>query len=64
MAHPCCICDSECYCNGDIDDGIVSLTPKKCNGCDSCQDDASHDFYEDEEEEEYDEDEALNDISG
>lgn len=40
MAHPCCICDSECYCNGSIDDVIVDLTPKNCRGCDSCEVDA------------------------
>jgi hypothetical protein len=33
MAHPCIYCDSECYCSGDIDDIIVSKTPKRCEGC-------------------------------
>ena len=33
MAHPCIICGSECYCNGDWDDCIVSKTPKRCEGC-------------------------------
>lgn len=33
MAHPCIYCGSECYCNGDIDDVIVSKTPKNCEGC-------------------------------
>lgn len=38
MAHPCFICGSECYCQGDIDDVIVSKTPKGCEGC-GCGDD-------------------------
>lgn len=33
MAHPCIICGSDCYCHGDIDDIIVSKTPKGCEGC-------------------------------
>lgn len=33
MAHPCIFCGSECYCHGDIDDVIVSKTPKNCDGC-------------------------------
>jgi hypothetical protein len=33
MAHPCFECGGECYCNGDIDDVIVSKTPKYCEGC-------------------------------
>lgn len=37
MAHPCFNCGSECYCNGSIDDAVVDLTPKNCEGCDSCQ---------------------------
>ena len=37
MAHECFSCGSECYCSGDIDDCIVSLTPSKCKGC-GCED--------------------------
>jgi hypothetical protein len=37
MAHPCCICGSECYCSGSLDDVIVDKTPKGCEGC-GCQD--------------------------
>jgi hypothetical protein len=33
MTHPCILCGSDCYCNGDIDDCIVSKTPKRCEGC-------------------------------
>lgn len=33
MAHPCILCGSECDCNSDIDDCIVSKTPKSCEGC-------------------------------
>lgn len=33
MAHPCCICDGECYCHGDIDDVITCKTPKNCDTC-------------------------------
>jgi hypothetical protein len=33
MAHPCFECGSECYCHGDIDDAVVSRTPKNCSGC-------------------------------
>jgi hypothetical protein len=33
MAHPCFDCGGECYCNGDIDDCIVSKTPGNCEGC-------------------------------
>lgn len=55
MAHPCCICGSECYCLGSIDDAIVDKTPKGCEGC-GCkefakdqgwEDDDDNDFYED-----------------
>jgi hypothetical protein len=54
MAHPCIYCGSECYCNGDIDDIIVSKTPKQCEGC-GCQDDIGIDdldegWFEDDEE--------------
>lgn len=42
MAHPCCICGSECYCHGDIDDVIVSNTPKNCESC-GCDDDSHND---------------------
>lgn len=52
MAHPCIACGSECYCSGDIDDCIVSLTPKKCEGC-GCEEDreaAREEDYEDEDE--------------
>lgn len=45
MAHPCCLCGSECYCSGDIDDVIVSHTPKGCISC-GCEDD-DHSEYED-----------------
>lgn len=37
MAHPCYDCGSECYCHGDIDDVVVSKTPKNCGGC-GCDD--------------------------
>jgi len=33
MAHPCCECGSECYCSGDIDDTLITRTPKHCTGC-------------------------------
>jgi hypothetical protein len=33
MAHPCILCGSECDCNGDLDDVIISKTPKSCEGC-------------------------------
>lgn len=55
MAHECCICGSECYCNGSLDDIICDHTPKFCEGCDNCQEDSScndfdeNDWYEDEE---------------
>lgn len=52
MAHPCCFCGSECYCNGDIDDAIVSKTPRKCESC-GCEDD-NHDDYD------YDDDDENN----
>lgn len=42
MAHPCINCGSECYCCGDIDDAIVSRTPRKCEGC-GCEDDRNDD---------------------
>lgn len=47
MAHPCCMCGSECYCHGDIDDVIVSKTPKNCEGC-GCEEfwDGDDDFDE------------------
>jgi hypothetical protein len=38
MAHPCIKCGSECYCSGDIDDAVVSRTPKKCTSCDCDED--------------------------
>ncbi len=37
MAHHCYICNSECYCNGSIDDVIVDKTPSNCEGC-GCED--------------------------
>jgi hypothetical protein len=47
MAHPCRECFNECYCNGDIDDAVVSKTPKNCTGC-GCEelfsDDDADDF--------------------
>lgn len=43
MGHPCCICGSECYCHGDIDDVVVSKTPYNCEGC-GC------DMYEDDDD--------------
>ncbi|WP_375445768.1 hypothetical protein [uncultured Fibrella sp.] len=45
MAHECFSCGGECYCNGDIDDCIVSLTPAKCEscGCEEGTDDYSDD---------------------
>lgn len=50
MAHPCIDCGSECYCNGDIDDAMVSKTPKRCEGC-GCEDnfDDEHDDEHDDE---------------
>ncbi len=33
MAHECCSCGGDCYCHGDIDDCIVSLTPTDCRTC-------------------------------
>lgn len=48
MAHPCCICGGECYCHGDIDDCIVSKTPRNCESC-GCSDD---DWHEDQDEDE------------
>jgi hypothetical protein len=49
MAHPCIHCGSECYCHGDIDDVIVSKTPKNCEGC-GCDDLEEWDDIDDEEE--------------
>jgi hypothetical protein len=52
MAHPCFSCGSECYCQGDIDDVIVSKTPKGCEGC-GCDDfdsDDNDDDYGDEDD--------------
>lgn len=49
MAHPCCVCGSECYCNGSIDDVVVDLTPKNCTGCEMCENDwHDSDEYDDE----------------
>lgn len=33
MAHMCCECGSECYCNGDIDDVVTTTTHINCRGC-------------------------------
>lgn len=49
MAHPCFSCGSECYCHGDIDDCIVSKTPKNCEGC-GCDERPEPDFEDDEDE--------------
>lgn len=46
MAHPCCICGSECYCSGDLDDVIVSKTPKSCEGC-GCEEFAEDQGWDD-----------------
>lgn len=50
MAHPCRECGGECYCHGDIDDAIVSRTPKNCDGC-GCDEDDFRDPWDDVEEE-------------
>lgn len=52
MAHPCAICGSECYCSGDIDDVIVSKTPKGCEtcGCESKDDEWDDDEWDDDED--------------
>jgi len=47
MAHPCFQCGSECYCHGDIDDVIVSKTPKNCEGC------GCGEFWDADQEEDY-----------
>ncbi|QIP16794.1 hypothetical protein G8759_31215 [Spirosoma aureum] len=48
MAHPCCICGEECYCHGDIDDCIVSLTPAGCISCGCTEDETySNDEWDD-----------------
>lgn len=52
MAHPCISCGSECYCNGDIDDCIISKTPSNCESC-GCEDDD----YSDDDDDNDDEDE-------
>jgi hypothetical protein len=65
MAHPCCSCGSECYCNGDIDDVIVSKTPSNCETC-GCyvfwegEGDFDDDFYDDDDsdDEGFEEDET------
>lgn len=57
MAHPCFNCGSECECHGDIDDGIVSKTPKGCNGCGCVEEEAEwRDSEYSSEEEEFDRD--------
>lgn len=33
FAKECFECGSECYCNGHIDDCIVSKTPPNCDSC-------------------------------
>jgi hypothetical protein len=50
MAHPCIICGSECYCHGDLDDVIVSNTPKGCTSC-GCEEE-SEDYWDDDDYEE------------
>lgn len=45
MAHPCINCGSECYCSGDIDDAMVSKTPKFCEGC-GCEEMFEDDDYD------------------
>ena len=47
MAHPCCQCGSECYCHGDIDDVVVSKTPKGCESCGCSNDDHNEDDFDD-----------------
>lgn len=56
MAHECIECGGECYCHGDIDDCIVSLTLANCEGC-GC-DDYEDDFFEDDD----DYDEIIDDL--
>lgn len=51
MAHPCIQCGSECYCHGDIDDVIVSHTPRRCEGC-GCEELFDQDVVDYPEEEE------------
>lgn len=43
MAHGCINCGAECYCNGDIDDTVTTLTPNNCTGC-GCEDDDDYDI--------------------
>lgn len=60
MAHPCCMCGSECYCHGDIDDVIVSKTPKGCETC-GCEE-----FWngDDDDEDDWDDDYDFEDYDG
>lgn len=44
MAHPCYICDSECYCNGSLDDVVTDETPSNCKSC-GCENDIP--FFDD-----------------
>lgn len=46
MAHPCIFCGCECYCNGDVDDVVVSKTPINCEGCGCDDDDYDEEDYE------------------
>lgn len=52
MAHPCFSCGSECCCHGDIDDVIVSKTPRDCDGC-GCDEfsDEDEDYLDDDDDE-------------
>lgn len=62
MAHPCCMCGSECYCGGDIDDVIVSHTPGTCEGC-GCEEfwdsDGDHDDSWDDDQDDWPDDVEL-----
>lgn len=55
MAHPCFSCDGECYCHGDIDDCIVSLTPSNCESC-GCEDEGSGRYDDNEDDNDFDDD--------
>ncbi|MFC0181485.1 hypothetical protein SAMN04515674_104249 [Pseudarcicella hirudinis] len=62
MAHECCICGGECYCNGSWDDVITDQTPESCEGCNDCQDDdALRHFYSFQDDDDFDENDWYED---
>lgn len=51
MAHECINCGGDCFCSGDINDCLVSITPSNCKSSCGCED-TNQEYYLDDDENE------------